>query len=89
MTDVRAVLESASFGRRTAEEERDHLRKYFVETNQWKQVIQGDVDVIYGAKGAGKSAIYSLIEQSVDDLASRGITTIAGENPQGAPAFKD
>lgn len=83
------ALRASTFGQRTAEEERDQLRRYFVETEQWRQVLSGNVDVVYGPKGAGKSAIYSLISQSADELFDRNIIVVAGENPQGAPAFRD
>ncbi|RSV45964.1 hypothetical protein CA233_13790 [Sphingomonas sp. ABOLD] len=83
------VLRQATFGRRTAEEEAEQLRRYFVETEQWSQVFNGEVDVVYGPKGSGKSAIYNLITQSADDLFDRHILLVPGENPQGTPAFKD
>lgn len=88
-TSALHVLRKSTFGRRTAEEEREQLRAYFVETNQWTQVYNGDIDIVYGPKGSGKSAIYSLISQSADDLFDRKIIVVPGENPQGAPAFKD
>lgn len=83
------VLREATFGRRTAEEEAEQLRRYFVETEQWSQVFSGEVDVVYGPKGSGKSAIYNLITQSADELFDRNILLVPGENPQGTPAFKD
>lgn len=83
------VLRNSSFGKRTAEEEREQLRAYFVETEQWGQVFKGDVDIVYGPKGSGKSAIYSLISQNKDALFDRNIIVVPGENPQGTPAFKD
>jgi len=55
------TLDATSFGARVAEEEADDLGEYFVETDQWKRVYRGDVDVVYGAKGSGKSALYSLL----------------------------
>ena len=83
------VLRHATFGRRTAEEEAAQLRRYFVETEQWSQVFNGEVDVVYGPKGSGKSAIYNLITQSVDEFFDRRILLVSGENPQGTPAFRD
>lgn len=82
------VLRKTSFGQRTAEEEQEKLRNYFVETEYWRQVFQGEVDIVYGPKGSGKSAIYSLITQSSNELFDRNIIVVPGENPQGAPAFK-
>jgi hypothetical protein len=83
------VLRQATFGRRTAEEEAEQLRHYFVETEQWSQVFNGEVDIVYGQKGSGKSAIYNLITQSADEFFDGRILLVSGENPQGAPAFRD
>lgn len=82
------VLKSSAFGRRTAEEEYDLLHEYFVETEQWRRVFSGDVDIVYGPKGSGKSAIYSLIIRNEDVLFDKNVLVVPGENPQGAPAFK-
>jgi hypothetical protein len=87
--DKNEVLGSINFGGRTAEEEADNLRRIFVETDQWQQVNRGDIDVVYGAKGSGKSAIYSLLqEQKPLSLRSSRIV-VAAENPRGATAFRD
>jgi hypothetical protein len=83
------VLRNSSFGKRTAEEEREQLRAYFVETEQWRQVFDGEIDIVYGPKGSGKSAIYSLISQNANAFFDRDIIIVTGENPQGTPAFKD
>jgi hypothetical protein len=85
----RAVLESASFGARVAEDEVDQLADYFVETDQWKRLLRGEVDIVYGPKGSGKSALYSLLVKNADALFDRGIVVIPAELPRGAPAFKD
>jgi hypothetical protein len=87
-TDVLELLKNTNFGKRTAEEEREQLHTYFVETEYWRSVFGGEIDVIYGAKGSGKSAIYSLIAQNTDALRERGIIFTEGENPQGATAFQ-
>ena len=55
------LLKSISFGERVAEDEINELAKYFVETDQWGRMVKGEIDVVRGAKGAGKSAIYSLL----------------------------
>jgi hypothetical protein len=85
----REVLEQLSFGKRVAEEEVDELASYFVETNQWRQIFSGEKDVVFGDKGGGKSAIYSLIVSRSDELFDRDIVIVAGEKPRGAPAFQD
>lgn len=83
-----ALLTDASFGQRIAEDERDDLEHYFVETDQWRRLFAGEIDVVYGAKGSGKSALYSLLVRKSDELFDRGILVVPGENPSGAPAFE-
>lgn len=84
-----SVLQELSFGQRVAEEEGDSLASYFVETDHWRRLYSGQVDVIYGPKGAGKSALYFLLMARTDELFDRSIILTPAENPRGAPAFKD
>jgi hypothetical protein len=53
--DKPRVLRATNFGKRTAEEEAGELASYFVETEQWRRMLDGDVDVVYGANCAGKA----------------------------------
>jgi hypothetical protein len=83
----RDVLSVTNFGHRIAEDEGEELLSYFVETDQWKRIFSGDVDVVYGAKGSGKSAIYSLMLSHQDRLKERGVNVVPAENPRGTPVF--
>jgi hypothetical protein len=76
-----------SFGEPVAEEESSQLTNYFVETDQWRKLSNGQIDVIYGPKGSGKSALYWLLSSKEDYLFDQGILTITAENPRGAAAF--
>ena len=67
----------------------EELAAYFVETDQWRRLLSGDVDVVYGAKGSGKSALYALLNKNEDALLARDILVVSGENPSGAAAFKE
>ncbi len=87
--DLREALQEASFGERIAEQEVNQLAEYFVETDQWRRLYAGDVDVVYGPKGSGKSALYSLLVTKQQELFDRGILIVPAENPSGAPAFQD
>ncbi len=89
MTTKHELLASISFGQRVAEEEGDELTKYFVETDHWRRLFSGQVDIAYGSKGSGKSALYALILARREELFSRSILLAAAENPRGAPAFRD
>ena len=83
------ILRDIDFGQSVAEQEAEKLNLYFVETNQWKQVFTDEVDIVYGPKGAGKSAIYSLINRYEPDFFQKNIVLRFAENPRGATAFSD
>jgi len=85
----RIVLTATDFGKRIAEEEINALESYFVETEQWRKVFAGEIDVIYGPKGSGKSAIYSLLVKKAGELERRNILVVPGENVMGTPVFRD
>ena len=81
------VLKKLSFGHRVAEEELKDLAKYFVETEQWRRIHSGEVDIVYGPKGSGKSALYALLMAKTDEFFDRGVVLVSGENPRGTPVF--
>jgi hypothetical protein len=83
------LLKQMNFGVQVAEDEVNELASYFVETNQWARIAKGDIDIIRGEKGAGKSAIYSLLMTKVGEFFDAGILLVAAENPRGATVFKD
>src|ERR1039457_1148193 len=83
------VLTAITFGHRIAEDETDTLISYFVETDQWRKVISGQVNVVYGPKGSGKSALYSLLRQKENELMARHIILAPCENVRGTPVFED
>lgn len=81
------VVRSISFGSRVAEDEFDDLRSYFVKTETWRRVRDGEVDVVLAPKGSGKSAIYSMLLSDVDALFDEKVLIAPAENPTGTPAF--
>lgn len=85
----REVLRQLSFGGRIAEEEADTLASYFVETELWRRILNDEIDIVYGAKGSGKSAIYFLLQRRARELAERDVFVVAAENPRGTPVFND
>lgn len=92
MTDIekkQEVLSQLRVGARAAENESDHIQDYFVETDQWKRVYSGEVDVVYGGKGSGKSAIYTLLSSRETDLFDQRILISAAEEIRGSTAFRD
>jgi hypothetical protein len=90
MCKVEEALRLADFGGRVAEDEVESLHGYFVETEQWRKLFAGEVDIVFGSKGAGKSALYSLLVSQKDVLRlGRRTVFVAAENPRGTPAFRD
>ncbi|WP_392467040.1 hypothetical protein ACF3NS_14895 [Arsenicicoccus cauae] len=83
------VVQSITMGSRIAEDERDDLSSYFVETENWRKVYQGEADVIFAPKGGGKSAIYSMLMSREGDFFDRGILLATAENPSGGTAFAE
>lgn len=84
----RDVVNALTFGARVAEEEREELADYFVETDQWQKVVAGQVDVIFGPKGAGKSAIYTSLMNRDGTFADEGILVVTAEKPRGNTVFQ-
>lgn len=83
------VLSDLSFGNQVAEEETETLETYFLQTNSWKRIYRGEVDIIYGAKGTGKSAIYVLIQKHEDEFKKKGIILVPAEEVRGDPVFSN
>lgn len=86
--DIIDVLKLVSFGNQVAEEEGDSLASYFVETDNWRKILSDDVDIVYGPKGSGKSALYFLLNSRVDELFDDNILLAPAENPRGTPVFQ-
>jgi hypothetical protein len=83
------LLRRIDFGQRIAEEEGAALAGYFVETDNWRRLAGGEIDVVYGPKGSGKSALYSLLMTRANTLFDQRVLLAPGEKPRGTPAFSD
>lgn len=87
--DTLSILKSIDFGESVAELEAQNLEDYFIETHQWQNIRKGNVDIVYGPKGSGKSAIYSLIDSREPQFFQNNIVLKFAENPRGATVFSD
>lgn len=83
------LIQKVTFGESIAELESQKLKDYFLKTEFWKLIRNGTNDIIYGAKGAGKSAIYTSITNDIDTLFDEGILVSIAENPTGSTAFSN
>lgn len=87
--EAQQVVQSIRIGSRVAEDEAHDLAAYFVETESWRKVFEGEVDVVFAPKGGGKSAIYSMLMARENDFFDRGILLTTAENPSGGTAFAE
>lgn len=88
--DKQQILESSEFGSQIAEDEIGKLSHYFVETEQWRKFYSGECDIVFGAKGSGKSALYSLLTSKKEEFRlGKRTVFLQAENPRGLPAFRD
>lgn len=76
-------------GSRTAENEQNVLGEYFVETESWRKVYEGEVDLILAPKGGGKTAIYSMLKKRQAELFDRKILLIDAGDPTEETVLRD
>lgn len=82
------VLMTLDFGNSVAEFD-EALERYFVETESFRSLISGRVDIIAGDKGTGKTALYRvLVKRSRDLPEMSGIEVLPAFNPAGNPIFQ-
>jgi len=89
MSELSDLLTRTTFGSRTAEDEMGKLTGYFVETAQWRRIRTGQKDIVYGPKGSGKSAIFSVLLQRAGELRADGIVVKLAEQSRGEPVFAE
>jgi len=82
------ALQQLNLGQSVAEFE-DDLSKYFVETETFRALIQGRVDIIAGDKGTGKSALFRILGEryaNVPELSR--VEVVPAFNASGDPVFR-
>jgi hypothetical protein len=78
-----------TFGDRVAENESQDLSVYFIKTEHWEKVRSGKADIVFGSKGAGKSALYTLLFKQAEQLQQEGTTLISAEKTTGQTVFSE
>jgi len=87
MKNMLDLLDSLDFGSSVAEDENKNLQKYFVDTRFWRNLSNDRYDIILGAKGSGKSALYLNLINKRDEFSQKGIVIVEAENPRGDTVF--
>lgn len=86
--DAQRALNLMSIGKSVAEQD-DLLDQYFIETEAFRSLVSGSVDIIAGDKGTGKSAIYRMLQNNYRDYSSIGdVEVLSAFNPAGSPVFQ-
>ena len=88
MIQVLEALNHMKVGRSVAEMD-DDLDQYFIETETFRTLIEGEKDIIAGDKGTGKSAIYRMLQQNYRNYdALNSVHVVSAFNPTGNPIFQ-
>lgn len=85
---VKELLPKLKLGSSVAEHDQA-LAQYFIETDTFRALVQGERDIIAGDKGTGKTALYRILRERFGSLEEmRDIEVIAAFNPTGNPVFQ-
>lgn len=79
---ARSKLQSLSLGASAAENEFRILENYFVETSEYVRTLRGDVNVVSGRKGSGKTAIFFMVRDTVRVRRNTQVTDLKPESHQ-------
>jgi hypothetical protein len=84
--DYENIINSLDIGNSIAEED-SLLEQARVETPIFTGIIKDDYDVVLGRKGAGKTAIFIIINLLSKFLLKSGLVILSGVNSSGEPIF--
>ena len=59
------LLERITFGASAAENEFRELARYYLETDQFQRALRGEVRLVVGRKGSGKTAIFAQVRDRI------------------------
>lgn len=59
------ILQNMSIGDPTAENEMTTLSYYFLKTSQYDRALRGDVNLVVGRKGSGKTALFIQVRDKI------------------------
>ena len=80
-----SILERVSLGASSAENELKDLAAYYLETDAYQRALRGDVRIIVGRKGSGKSAIFHRVRDRIRSIRSNIVLDL---KPEGYKLLK-
>lgn len=78
----RSALQQLRLGAHSAENEFRTLEEYFVETSEYLQTLRGEVSVVAGRKGSGKTAIFFQVRDRFRSDRENSVTDLKPESHQ-------
>ena len=78
-------LEHVSLGASSAENELKDLAAYYLETDAYQRALRGDVRIVVGRKGSGKSAIFHRVRDRIRSTRSNIVLDL---RPEGYKLLK-
>ncbi|MBS4045655.1 MAG: hypothetical protein KG075_04875 [Alphaproteobacteria bacterium] len=78
-------LRDLSIGDPTAENEMTTLQKYFLKTDQYQRALRGEVNLVVGRKGSGKTALFISVR---DKIRSDKRNIVVDLKPEGYQLIK-
>ena len=63
--EQRGLLFKLDLGSSTAENEFANLGKYYLQTDEFRRALRGEVRIVVGRKGAGKTAVFAQVRDHV------------------------
>jgi hypothetical protein len=85
VTEPQTLLERLNLGASAAENELQELGYYFLETDDFQRALRGEVKIVAGRKGSGKTALFAQIR---DNLREDRRKVILDLRPEGFQLLK-
>jgi len=85
VSEPRTFLERLNLGASSAENELRELGYYYLETDEYRRVLRGEIRVVTGRKGAGKTALFVQVR---DRLRSDRGKVVLDLKPEGFQLLK-
>jgi energy-coupling factor transporter ATP-binding protein EcfA2 len=79
------ILQNVLIGDPTAENEMTTLSNYFLKTDQYERALRGEVNLIVGRKGSGKTALFIMLR---DKIRSDKRNIVVDLKPEGYQLLK-
>ena len=87
--DKLEILRNLNLGRVVAEQD-DLLKSCFIPNTALREVVDERADIVLGAKGSGKSAIWVELHQNQNRYSPlKNVIISVATNPRGDPEFRD